>query len=119
MAGMFAVPYWFVGGLAASGYGLSSWMRDGWSLELSRWCGMAIVLLGLPICYFRTVWLATVGRPLGPWLKVLGWLLILADVGWMIATVGWPAGLEGRLMTLAMFAPLLVWIHVLVRRELP
>jgi hypothetical protein len=118
-AGFFAVPYWFAGGLAATGYGLSSWVRDGWSYELWRWCGMAIVLLGLPACYVRTVWLTIVGRSPGPWLKAFSGLLILTAVGWEVATVGWPAGLEGRAMMLVLSAPLPVWIYLLVRRTRP
>jgi hypothetical protein len=119
VAGVLAVPYWFVGGLAATGYGMSSWVRDGWSFELWYWCGTAIVLLGLPACYVRTVWLATVGRSPGPWLKASSGLLILTWVGWMVATVGWPAGLEARVTTLVLSAPLPVWIYLLVRRARP
>jgi len=116
-AGLFAVPYWTLGGHAALGYGLSAWFRLGWHAEVLGWFGMALVLIGQSAGYVLTVWWATIRHPLGPWLRIAGVLFIMADLAWMGSTVPWPRSPDEWVSSLLLFAPLPVWIVLLVRRD--
>ena len=116
-AGWFAVPYWTLGGHAASAYGLSAWFRLGWHTELLGWFGMALLLLGQSAGYVLVVWFATIRRPLGLGLRVVSGSLILANLAWMFSTVPWPKSPDDWVSSLLLLAPLPVWIFILVRRE--
>lgn len=116
-AGLFAVPYWTLGGFAASAYGLSAWFRHGWHTELLGWFGMALLLVGQSAGYVLAVWFATIRRPLGVGLRVAGGLLILTNLAWMFSTVPWSKSPDDWVSSVLLLAPLPVWAAVLLRRE--